>query len=70
MVRGFAVVLVLCVLGAAARIAVGAERDTVLVKSPGNPLVSFRLGVTLILRESRAGPGDTVFLERRVARST
>ena len=42
MVRGFAVVLVLCVLGAAARIAVGAERDTVLVKSPGNPLVSFR----------------------------
>jgi len=43
MVRGFEVVfLMVCVLGAAARVAVGAERDTVLVKSPGNPLVSFR----------------------------
>ncbi len=42
MVRGLAVLLVLCVFGFAARMAVGAERDTVVLKSPGNPLVSFR----------------------------
>jgi len=42
MMRRFALVLVLCVLGAAGRLAVGAERDTVVLESPGNPLVSFR----------------------------
>ena len=44
MVRGFAFVLGLCVLGAAGGvgISVGAERDTVVLESPGNPLVSFR----------------------------
>jgi len=42
MPRGFSILLFLLVLGAAARLAVGEERDTVLLKSPGNPLVSFR----------------------------
>lgn len=43
MERGLAILLMLCVLGAAARLAVGAERETVLLESPGNPLTSFRL---------------------------
>lgn len=42
MERGFAILLVLCVLGVAGRLAIGAERNTVLVESPGNPLTSFR----------------------------
>ena len=44
MVRRFAVVLGLCVLGAAAGVGIsaGAERDTVVLESPGNPLVGFR----------------------------
>jgi len=41
MVRWLAVLLALAVFGAV-RFAVGEERDTVLLRSPGNPLVSFR----------------------------
>ena len=36
MVRAFSVLMFLCVFGAAARMAVGAERDSVVLKSPGN----------------------------------
>lgn len=42
MVRVMSEFLLVCVILAAARLAVGAERDTVVLKSPGNPLVSFR----------------------------
>lgn len=42
MLREITVIFLLFAIGTAAKMAVGAERDTVLLKSPGNPLVSFR----------------------------